>query len=768
MPVFKSKIIKELEAENEKLKNDLKDINDKEEKINLLIETMNKLKKDVTDLKNLKADYKTSIEYLKSQEQINKNTIDVLNKEIAVLREIKSDEQNHLLNLTSHLNNIESSINISDNNVSQSSEEVRKIFHEVKDAEERKKILLDEQNKLQDKINILNKKINSLSNQEQSLRNEIQKKNETLTSIDETKTNSIDTEIKIFESKINNLKENEQKLSGEIKSRINHLLNEESSIQERINIRNRELEELNEKVKENNSRDIKDQEEKTISFIIEEQTLIDSIEKKKKTVDELTASITLLNEEYDIKIKDYQRNIGAFKSKETELELRIAQKHSELNELGEMNSESDDLKIMIVKLKEEQNQINESIRQLTLTEELKKDNLKELNDLLSSKEINLVSIDSEITDKKNKINELNIRYKQASDSINLKHKELLAIVRSIDDKSNTLRKLSKEISGQENRIGLLKKEVETQQALKNDIFQKINSEKEFTFKLREEYKKLKQVIPLLEKKKAEMKLGNEALESRFTNMFQKYSKELNEIGSKKNVLDQIIHKKEKDINEQDRVLFEKLAALEESERVLNLRQTEIESFEEMLGTINEQKEMMIGDLHKLEESTIEKRNFNNELQVESNLLKNKIIEFEKGILNVFNGIETRYQQDYDKRMKLETEVKEYEERLKSLNEKIKDSMNEMFNLQQSLTQIKIEHEEHRGNITKLVAMKKKLNEEIARNQKLFDKYREVKQKLRNENFLNTDITENQDDILPSVDENFRKYALPELTKVFKL
>jgi chromosome segregation ATPase len=767
MSVFKSKIIKELEAENKMLKDDLKEIDDKESKIDLLIETINKLKKDVTDFKNLKADYKISIEYLKSQEQQSKNTIETLNKEIAVLREIKSDEQNHLLNLTSHLNDLESSFTSSNTDDDQASKINNELLYEIREAEERKGILLEEENRLQNRISILNENISSLSTRESSLHTELQKKNAIINDEDKAKRDLLNTDIKNLEEKLNKLKNEERKSTGEIMSRINYLLNEEASVKERVDLRRSELDNLDEKINENELFDKKEQEDKTISLIIEEQTLVDSIEKKKKNINEMTASITLLNEEYENKIKDYQRNIDAFKSKETEIELRVAQKHEELNELGELKSENDDLKIMIAKLKDEQSQINESIRRLSLTEELKKDNLKELNDFISSKEIRSVAIDTEINDKGNKLNEINVRHKQANESINLKHKELLAVVRSIDDKSNILRNLSGEVSGQEEKIRRMKKEVELQENHKNEIFQKINAEKEFTFKLREEYKKLKQIIPLLEKKKAEMKLGNDALESRFTNMFQKYSKELNEIGSKKNVLDQIIHKKEKDINEQDQVLFEKLAALEESERVLNLRQTEIESFEEMLGTINEQKEMVIGDLHKLGESAIEKRNFNNELQIESNLLKNKIVEFEKGILNVFSGIENRYQQDYEKRMELENEVKSYEERLDSLNEKIKDSMNELFNLQNSLTQIKIEHEEHRGNITKLAAMKKKLTEEITRNQKLFDKYREVKQKLRNENnpIIIQDDSEEQ---VSTVEDNFRKYALPELTKVFKL
>ncbi len=760
MPVFGTKKIKELELENEMLKSNLGDIYDREEKINLLNETLNKLKKDATDLKNLKADYSITIEYLKSQEQNHKHTIENLTKEIKELREIKNDEQNHLLNLTSHLSNLENNVNNSASK-SESAEAIRKIFQEIHSAEERKNELLNEEEKL-------NEKIKSLSLEEQSLRNEINKKKDELNSIDSSKINSLNAEINTLEEKVSNLRTKEIEEEELIKNKIEELLDEEALIQDRIELRKKELDDLNKNIRESETGNLKDQEDRTISLIIEEQTLIDSIEQKKKQINELTSSFTLLNDEYGNKIKDYQQNIATFKSKETELELRVAQKHEELNELNDLKSESDDLKIIIAKLKSEQNKINESIRQLGLSEELKKENLQELKDILSTKELKIAAIDSEITDKKNKLNEAALRHKQVNESVELKNKELLALVRSIDQKANALRELTNDLSAREEQVRILKRDVETHQKLKNEILEKINSEKESAFKLRDEYKKLKQIVPLLERKKSEMKQGNEALENRFANMFQKYSKELNEIGNKKNVLEQMIQKKEKDINEQDQILFEKLAALEESERVLNLRQTEIETFEDLLGTITDQKDMMMNEVHKLEESAIEKKNFNNELQIESENLKNKIVEFEKGILSIFNGIEARYHTGFEKRMNLETEVKEYEDRLKNLNEKIKDSMNEMYDLQQSLTQIKIEHEEHRGQISKLVAMKKKLSDEIARNQKLFEKYRQVKQKLRNENLLNFNLSEIKEDQPSQIDENFRKYALPELTKVFKL
>ena len=55
MPVFKSKKIKDLESENEMLKSNLGEFYEREEKIYLLNETLNKLKKDASELKNLKA-----------------------------------------------------------------------------------------------------------------------------------------------------------------------------------------------------------------------------------------------------------------------------------------------------------------------------------------------------------------------------------------------------------------------------------------------------------------------------------------------------------------------------------------------------------------------------------------------------------------------------------------------------------------------------------------------------------------------------------------
>ncbi|MCK7528719.1 MAG: hypothetical protein MZV64_69755 [Ignavibacteriales bacterium] len=59
-------------------------------------------------------------------------------------------------------------------------------------------------------------------------------------------------------------------------------------------------------------------------------------------------------------------------------------------------------------------------------------------------------------------------------------------------------------------------------------------------------------------KEEEIEKGNFELENRFTKMFQRFNTEMNEITKKRTVLEQIISKKEKEIEEKDQILFEKV------------------------------------------------------------------------------------------------------------------------------------------------------------------------------------------------------------------
>ena len=104
----------------------------------------------------------------------------------------------------------------------------------------------------------------------------------------------------------------------------------------------------------------------------------------------------------------------------------------------------------------------------------------------------------------------------------------------------------------------------------------------------------------------------------------------------------------------------------------------------------------------------------------------------KDCMHLLENSKKRFLKGSEKRVVLEKEIKEYEHRLTDLNYKIKESMNELVGLQESLGRIKIEHEEHRSDISKLVSMKKKMQEEIDKNQLLFEKYAKIKEKLKAE------------------------------------
>jgi predicted ribosome quality control (RQC) complex YloA/Tae2 family protein len=108
----------------------------------------------------------------------------------------------------------------------------------------------------------------------------------------------------------------------------------------------------------------------------------------------------------------------------------------------------------------------------------------------------------------------------------------------------------------------------------------------------------------LEKRKEEIQLSNSMFEKRFADMFKHYSTQMGEMYKKKNLLEQMLIKKENDVNEKDQTLLDKLSALDEAEKVLTIRKSEAESIEDLLKTINEQKELLAGEITSLENKSV--------------------------------------------------------------------------------------------------------------------------------------------------------------------
>ncbi|MFI5237162.1 MAG: hypothetical protein ACHQLA_04430, partial [Ignavibacteriales bacterium] len=313
-----------------------------------------------------------------------------------------------------------------------------------------------------------------------------------------------------------------------------------------------------------------------------------------------------------------------------------------------------------------------------------------------------------------------------------KTNELSSVENSFNSKMTRLNELTGEVDSLEAKLFILKNEVAEKDSLKTDLNEKIKAEKEAWTKLEEHYKQLVEKVPMLELKKEEMGLSNNMFEKRFADMFRNYSTQMGEMYKKKNLLEQMLIKKEQDVNEKDQTLTEKLSALDETDKILTIRKTETESIEELLTTINEQRELIANDISALEEKNIEKRIQNKELRIESDLFQKKLIEFESGLRELFKRAEDRFQRNTEMKSGIENELREYESRLNELNKAIKDSMNELVDLRTTISKIKIEHEQHRLGINKLAEVKKKLEDEISKHQVVLDKYTKIKEKIRQE------------------------------------
>ncbi len=557
-------------------------------------------------------------------------------------------------------------------------------------------------------------------------------------------------EIQRLEEKINNLKESEARSLIGFEKRIKELADKERSLQEKINLKKSELENLSDTKLGRINYESATTEDKLISLITEEQNLYESIKKKQNYLEEIELSVSSLKEE------------------EQMLKTSIEQGKKELAAVG-ATVNSIEIQNTLKILNQEEQEIKGRLDTLKQTEQLKRDLISELNDKLSANEIKFAALEKDYEKKVIHLEEVAIKLRKTSGESAYKNKEILKLTEVVNEKNQKLKNLSAEISFSEEKINSLKKEIIKIEIDKTKAAEKYKSEKEVIESLKKDYIKLKEYLPILERRKSEIKDGNSMLESRFKNMFQVYNKELYEAGKKKDVLNQIIVKKEKDIAERDQVLFEKVAVLNETERVLKLRQVEISSFEDLLSVISEQTEMLKTDLLKLDDRTSAKRDINKQLDLEASMLKQRIQEFEKGLYVLLENSNKRFINGEEKRSKLESEIKEYEQRVSELNNKVKESMNELVELQESLGRIKIEHEEHRGDISKLVAMKKKMQEEIDKNQLLFDRYSKLKEKIKLEYELIKKRREipNERELVPSKNSE-TILQQNDLSKIFKL
>ena len=542
------------------------------------------------------------------------------------------------------------------------------LLKQISEAEKKNKELSLTNNIFEQKISHLNNRLNLLHEQEKEITDKINTKREELEKINSSGVVQAGSDLKAIEDKIKTLKDAETKITTELKERIKRLKEEEDALKDSILQKRRELNNVADQQVRIKSEDVKTAEDKLIALMVEEQKLTDDISNKKIKANDLNAAITSLQE-----------------------------------------------KTRMVK---------ENLEQLKATEELKTELISELNDNLSEKEIKLAGLEQEITTR------LKAAETDLQNEIDSKKNEIKNLDNQLTLKSGAMSKMAVDLTTMEDKIKRLRSEANDQELRRDEAHRQILGYREEHKILKEEANKLKELLPLLEQRKIEIKNSNENLENRFADMLQKVTEEINQVNKKRGTLEQIIVKKEKDLKEKELLLQEKVASLEENERILSLRQGEINSFESLLKNINEQKELLQKDLLNLDKKASEQRSLIGDLHLEAEMLQNKKIAVEQNLQEVLYSMNNRLKKSGEGNVKLSSEVKEYEDRLNSLNNSIKESMNELLGLQTSISGVKIEHEEHRSGIAKLATMKKRLQDEISKHQAVLQKYQQLSEKAK--------------------------------------
>jgi chromosome segregation ATPase len=611
--------------------------------------------------------------------------------------------------------------------------------------------LLEENEELKTKFQAIHSKEDNIKNLNEVLKKqrlEVARLNEERRSLKE----SID-KIRIEEGekklaieklghRIGHLNEMRDELQNVILSYTNQIDNIESTLkvnQERLVSQNADENEINEigninsdliDKKKEIEQYIYDAHNKTNKLIEEEADLVKRKESISNEVNQLEEKLLKLKGLYaDLATKVNKGNeiIRQLKLEEERLRTELEKKQEEISAL-EMN---------LLRLKEEEKILLGKIGKLHSEENSKINKVREIDSVLSEKSELKNSLDQEHLTLMNDLNEKRrilthsqTEYNKLFEDTKIRKKELFDTEQTLSIKAQKLTNINIDLIGYDKKYSSLKNEITELETFRNDLLMNIQKDKDAAAKFADQNRKLTELVPLLEKRKQEIEQGNVELESRFTIMFQKFNHELNQINRKRSILEQIVLKKEKDVDEKDQLLFEKIAALEESERVLNMRQVELESLEKQVAGLGEHKEIFKTDLIKMEQEALERKNYHDDIRLETELLIKKKAMLEKNLQEILIFMNESFERTKGRNSKFENELNYYEDQIQVYRTRIADSLKELDDIKSAVGSLKIEQEEYRSNISRLSALKKKLHEELTKHQTILQRYQKMREKLK--------------------------------------
>src|ERR1039457_2398085 len=564
------------------------------------------------------------------------------------------------------------------------------------------------------------------------------------------------SEIEELNQRIGSLREMKDELQNVILSYSNQIDNIESTLKvnhERLAAQCADENEINEveninseliNKKEENEQYISEAQDITNKVIEEEVKLVDRKELIAKEVNQLEEKLLKLQDTYsDIaaRVKKGNEKIRVLKLEEDRLKTELEKKQAEISSV-EMNllKLKEEEKVLLGKiggLKENENLLSGRLRKLQSEENSKINDGREIDSVLSEKTELKNSLDQEhlilmndLNEKRRLLTQSQAEYNKLFEDTKTRKKELFDTEQTLSIKAQKLSNINIELMDCDKKYSSLKYEITELETFRNDLLRNIQKDKVATEKFADQNRKLTELVPLLEKRKQEIEQGNADLEGRFTIMFQKFNHELNQINRKRSILEQIVLKKEKDVDEKDQLLFEKIAALEESERVLNMRQVELESLEKQIAGLSEHKEIFRTDLIKMEQEALERKNYQTDIRLETELLLKKKNAVEKNLQELLMFMNESFERTNGRNSKFENELGYYENQIQVYRTKIADSLKELNDIKASVGSLKIEQEEYRSNISRLSALKKKLHEELTKHQTILQRYQKMREKLQ--------------------------------------
>jgi chromosome segregation ATPase len=328
--ILYGKKFKELQSENEELKNQIESVKEKEERFKRFEELIKNARIEYAAIALKKDQTVQKLEALENDKTRLNDEIQKISSEIKQLREIKLSEHNQLLALNVALSDAN---NTSPFENTDSLSKTKHLIHkEIEAAENRKNEIASEIIKLKKIFNEARPKVAELNKVKDTLSIEIEKKKEEISSLIERQKLLSQDQPENFNPASSTDHDEKSTYLKEIVSRIKLLLNQETVLLERLSTSRKELEDLDKRIEEKNVRLNRETESrKSLKQLVQAESL------KKDLVFELDIKIGAKEAQLYSLTEDYKSKSESLTILQRENEQLLAVLHQKSEKLKKLN-----------------------------------------------------------------------------------------------------------------------------------------------------------------------------------------------------------------------------------------------------------------------------------------------------------------------------------------------------------------------------------------------------------------------------------------------